>query len=132
MSDVANFSSTKDWPQKTDQETEMPIFDRRFDLRVRGRVIVELPCVEKFAPIHQAQLIFILKATDLCIGPAEQLQDPKSERRNPTHRSRNFFVSSVAFVVGKMQRKRLTACESTHVRSSMRPKTASALLLSCQ
>jgi hypothetical protein len=87
----------------------MPISDRRLDLRVRGRVIVELQCVEEFSPIHQAQLILTLKATDLRLWPAEQLQDPKSERRNSTHRSRNFFVSSVAFVVGKMQRKPIPA-----------------------
>jgi hypothetical protein len=111
-SDVAGFSGTKGWPQKNTKRHKKrtkrlgcQISDQRLDLRVRGRVIVVLPCVENFSPIHQAQLIFTLKATDLRLGPAEQLQDPKSEKRNPAHRSRNSLVASVSFVVGKMQRK---------------------------
>lgn len=41
---------------------------QRLDLLVGGRVIVELKCVEDFAPIHQAQLLSYLKATDLRLG----------------------------------------------------------------
>jgi GxxExxY protein len=50
------------------------------DLRVGGRVIVELKCVEQFAPIHQAQLLSYLKATNLRLGllinfKTQQLRD---------------------------------------------------------
>jgi GxxExxY protein len=41
---------------------------QRLDLLAGGRVIVELKCVEEFAPIHQAQLISYLKATGLRLG----------------------------------------------------------------
>jgi GxxExxY protein len=58
-------------------EQEKPIFVRykdiqipgqRIDLLVGGRVIVELKCVDEFAPIHQAQVISYLKATGLRLG----------------------------------------------------------------
>jgi len=41
---------------------------QRLDLLVSGRIIVELKCVEEFAPIHQAQLISYLKCTRLRLG----------------------------------------------------------------
>jgi GxxExxY protein len=41
---------------------------QRLDLLVAGRMIVELKCVEEFAPIHQAQLLSYLKATGLRLG----------------------------------------------------------------
>ena len=41
---------------------------QRLDLLVGNRIIVELKCVEDFAPIHQAQLISYLKATGLRLG----------------------------------------------------------------
>ncbi len=58
-------------------ESEMPILvpyktiqipGQRLDLLVGSRVIVELKCVEAFAPIHQAQIISYLKATELRLG----------------------------------------------------------------
>jgi GxxExxY protein len=47
---------------------DIQIAGQRLDLLVGGRVIVELKCVEDFAPIHQAQLISYLKATGLRLG----------------------------------------------------------------
>ena len=47
---------------------DIQIPGQRLDLRVGGRIIVELKCVEEFAPIHQAQLISYLKATGLRLG----------------------------------------------------------------
>ncbi|NOY40286.1 MAG: GxxExxY protein [Planctomycetes bacterium] len=47
---------------------DIQIAGQRLDLRVGGRIIVELKCVEEFAPIHQAQLISYLKATGLRLG----------------------------------------------------------------
>ena len=40
----------------------------RVDARVNGCVIVELKCVSKLAPIHDAQLITYLKLTGCPIG----------------------------------------------------------------
>ncbi len=58
---------------KEEKEILVPYKDiqipgQRLDLRVGGRIIVELKCVEEFAPIHQAQLISYLKATGLRLG----------------------------------------------------------------
>jgi len=47
---------------------DIQIPGQRLDLLVGGRIIVELKCVEKFAPIHQAQLISYLKTTGLRLG----------------------------------------------------------------
>ena len=47
---------------------EIEIAGQRLDILVLGRIIVELKCVEEFAPIHQAQLISYLKATRLRLG----------------------------------------------------------------
>jgi GxxExxY protein len=41
---------------------------QRLDLRVGGRVIVELKAVDKLALIHEAQLLSYLKATKLRLG----------------------------------------------------------------
>jgi GxxExxY protein len=40
----------------------------RIDARVNGSVIVELKCVTKLAPIHEAQLITYLKLTGCPVG----------------------------------------------------------------
>lgn len=40
----------------------------RLDLLVEGRVVVELKCVDKFAPIHTAQLLSYLKLTSCRLG----------------------------------------------------------------
>jgi GxxExxY protein len=60
-------------PVEQEKEVLVPYKDiqiagQRLDLLVGGRVIVELKCVEEFAPIHQAQLISYLKATGLRLG----------------------------------------------------------------
>jgi GxxExxY protein len=47
---------------------QIQIGGQRLDLVVEGRIIVELKCVEEFAPIHQARLISYLKATGLRVG----------------------------------------------------------------
>ena len=47
---------------------DIQIPGQRIDLCVGGRIIVELKCVDEFAPIHQAQLISFLKATRLRLG----------------------------------------------------------------
>jgi GxxExxY protein len=47
---------------------DIQIPGQRLDLLVGGRLIVELKCVEEFAPIHQAQLLSYLKATGLRLG----------------------------------------------------------------
>jgi GxxExxY protein len=38
------------------------------DLLVEGKVIVELKAVEKIIPVHEAQLLNYLKATDMEVG----------------------------------------------------------------
>lgn len=45
-----------------------PIGEHRLDFLVDSRLIVELKAVEKFLPIHRAQLISYLKAADLPLG----------------------------------------------------------------
>jgi len=40
----------------------------RLDLLVNDRVIVELKCVDKIHPIHEAQLLTYLKLTGLRLG----------------------------------------------------------------
>jgi GxxExxY protein len=47
---------------------DIQIPGQRLDLLVAERVVVELKCVEDFAPIHQAQLISYLKATSRRLG----------------------------------------------------------------
>ncbi len=41
---------------------------QRLDLLVGGRVILDLKCVEQFAPIHEAQMLSYLKATHRRLG----------------------------------------------------------------
>jgi GxxExxY protein len=45
-----------------------PIGEHRVDLLVEGMLVVELKAIEKFLPIHKAQLISYLKATSLSLG----------------------------------------------------------------
>jgi GxxExxY protein len=47
---------------------DIQIPGQRLDQLVGGRIIVELKCVEEFAPIHQAQILSYLKATRLRLG----------------------------------------------------------------
>jgi GxxExxY protein len=47
---------------------DVQIPGQRLDLIVGDRVIVELKCVEQFAPIHLAQLLSYLKSTRLRLG----------------------------------------------------------------
>jgi GxxExxY protein len=44
------------------------IGEHRLDFLVESRLIVELKAVEKFLPIHRAQLISYLKAASLSLG----------------------------------------------------------------
>ena len=45
-----------------------PIGEHRVDLLVESMLVVELKAIEKFLPIHKAQLISYLKATSLSLG----------------------------------------------------------------
>jgi GxxExxY protein len=47
---------------------DLRIDGQRLDLLVENRLIVELKCAEKFAPIHEAILISYLKTTKLRLG----------------------------------------------------------------
>ena len=47
---------------------DLQIDGQRLDLLVERRVIVELKCVDKFAPIHEAILLSYLKSTNLRLG----------------------------------------------------------------
>lgn len=49
------------------------------DILVDGKVILELKCVEKIAPIHEAQVINYLKATGLRLGIIINFAKPKLE-----------------------------------------------------
>jgi len=40
----------------------------RMDLLVEGRVVVELKCVERFSPLHEAQLLSYLKLSGKHVG----------------------------------------------------------------
>jgi GxxExxY protein len=46
----------------------MPLGEQRIDLVVGGLVIVELKAVDKILPLHEAQLLSYLKATNLRLG----------------------------------------------------------------
>jgi GxxExxY protein len=52
----------------TVQFKDLQIDGQRVDLLVERRVIVELKCAEKFAPIHDAILLSYLKATKFRLG----------------------------------------------------------------
>ena len=43
-------------------------FGYRIDLLVENSLILELKCVEKLLPIHEAQLLTYLKLTNVCTG----------------------------------------------------------------
>jgi len=47
---------------------DVPVGEQRLDLLVGGFVIVEIKAVETILPIHEAQLLSYLKATDLRLG----------------------------------------------------------------
>ena len=47
---------------------DLQIPGQRFDLKVEGRVLAELKCVDDFAPIHQAVLLSYLKTAGLRLG----------------------------------------------------------------
>ena len=47
---------------------DIVIKNQRLDFLVEGLVIVELKSVERFAPIHEAQLLSYLKAANLRVG----------------------------------------------------------------
>lgn len=40
----------------------------RLDLIVEGRIIIELKCVERILPVHQAQLYSYMKMSDIQLG----------------------------------------------------------------
>jgi GxxExxY protein len=40
----------------------------RLDMLVDGQVIVEVKCIEKYAPIHRAQMLTYLKLTECPVG----------------------------------------------------------------
>lgn len=47
---------------------DVPVGEQRLDLLVGGFVIAEIKAVETILPIHEAQLLSYLKATDLRLG----------------------------------------------------------------
>lgn len=59
-------------------ETQKPLFtkykhhklktDYKLDLVVEDRVILELKCVERFVPVHEAQILSYLKMADIELG----------------------------------------------------------------
>jgi len=61
---------------KVEQQVELPVvydgvridLGYRIDLLVNDCVIVELKCVEKFAPVHEAQLISYLRLSKKGVG----------------------------------------------------------------
>ena len=52
----------------------------RLDLLIEKELIVELKTVEKFAPIHQAQVVSYLKATGLQLGLLINFKVPMLEQ----------------------------------------------------
>jgi GxxExxY protein len=64
---LRGFSSEEEVPLSI-QFKDLRIDGQRVDLLVERRVIVELKCAEKFAPIHEAILLSYLKTTKLRIG----------------------------------------------------------------
>ena len=59
-----------------ERQKELPVVYRgvridcgyRIDLLVEGTVVVELKAIEKFEPVHEAQLISYLKLSNLHVG----------------------------------------------------------------
>jgi GxxExxY protein len=64
---LRGFSSEEELPL-TIFFKDLRIDDQRLDLLVENRIIIELKCAEKFAPIHEAILISYLKSTKLRLG----------------------------------------------------------------
>jgi GxxExxY protein len=64
---LRGFSSDEELPLIL-QYKDLQIDGQRIDLLVERRVIVELKCADKFAPIHEAILISYLKSTRLRLG----------------------------------------------------------------
>ena len=56
------------------KNTKIP--GQRLDLRIGGRLIVELKCVDSFLPIHRAQLLSYLRATRLRLGLLVNFKTP--------------------------------------------------------
>ena len=57
----------------------------RLDMVVNDLVVVELKAIDRFAPIHTAQMLTLPQAYGLSRGPAHQLQRAASEAGNQTH-----------------------------------------------
>ncbi|HEX5472435.1 MAG TPA: GxxExxY protein [Lacipirellulaceae bacterium] len=64
---IRGFSCAEEMPLLV-QFKDLQIDGQRVDLLVERRVIVELKCAEKFAPIHEAILLSYLKSTNLRLG----------------------------------------------------------------
>jgi GxxExxY protein len=64
---LRGFSSDEELPLFV-QFKDLQIDGQRVDLLVEHRVIVELKCADKFAPIHEAILLSYLKSTKLRLG----------------------------------------------------------------
>jgi GxxExxY protein len=64
---LCGFSSDEELPIAI-QFKDLRIDGQRVDLLVERRIIVELKCAEKFAPIHEAILLSYLKTTKLRLG----------------------------------------------------------------
>jgi GxxExxY protein len=64
---LRGFPSEEELPL-TVQFKDLQIDGQRLDLMVKRRVIVELKCADKFAPIHEAILLSYLKTMKLRLG----------------------------------------------------------------
>jgi len=64
---LRGFTSVEELPLSIQFE-DLRIDGQRVDLLVEQRVIVELKCADKFAPIHEAILLSYLKTTKLRLG----------------------------------------------------------------
>ena len=64
---LRGFSSDEELPLLI-QFKDLRIDGQRVDLLVERRIIVELKCADKFAPIHEAILLFYLKTTKFRLG----------------------------------------------------------------
>ena len=64
---LRGFSSVEELPLSI-QFKDLRVDGQRVDLLVEQRVIAELKCADKFAPIHDAILLSYLKTTKLRVG----------------------------------------------------------------
>ena len=64
---LRGFSSVEELPLIVHFK-DLPIDGQRVDLLVEHRVIAELKCADKFAPIHEAILLSYLKTMNLRLG----------------------------------------------------------------